>query len=397
MPLISADAIYSPQGWVRDQALWVDDTGRILGWRPLPGLDRAALRHLDGLLVPGWVNAHCHLELSALRGHIDEATGMAGFIGQLFRARAGLSPAALTEACAEALRSLAQTGTAAVGDISNLPLSAAPKAAQDDVYVHTFIELLGLDPAEAEARLAGGQAQAQAFADLPHSLTPHAPYSTSEALLRLIYQQQEPRYSLHLLESQEEVELFAFGGGPLAHFYREIGLPFQPFTQTDPLRHALRDLPPQHPTLLVHNVELPPARLAHLAAQRPQTWFCLCPRTNWYIHRRQPTVAAFAQLTDRICLGTDSLASNHDLDLFGEVQALQRAFPSLPLHRLLRWATTCGAEALGIAKKFGTFVPYSQPGVLWLKGVETQQDDFRLTVRSQVEVLYRGAGWQAKG
>lgn len=387
MPLISADAIYTPQGWATDRVLDLTAEGEVRTLRPRqPG--EAVAQH-RGLLVPGWVNAHCHLELTALGGKIDEATGMTGFIGQLFRARAQLSGEKLQAGVQEGLAYLAQTGTAAVGDISNLPVSAEPKR-QSSLYSHTFIELLGLAPAEAAERLAQGRQLAQSFADLPHSLTPHAPYSTSAELFRQIYASGSDRFSLHLLESAAETELFNSGRGPFLDFYHRLGLPFAPFADRDPQKHALQDAPVNIPLILVHLTELPDTEVANLVSALPQAWFCLCPRSNWFIHRRQPAVEAWAAHPDRVCLGTDSLASNYSLDLWEEVRWLQERYPSLGLHKVIRWATTNGAQALGIAKKFGTFAPASKPGVLLIERVSPVGQGWRLTPQSSLRLLFPG-------
>lgn len=364
MPLFSASALYSPGGWLRDHVLEVSADGRVEALRPRRATDRPQVH--PGCLIPGWVNAHCHLELSALRGDIPEGTGMTGFIGRLFRARAGYAEAALSRAAQQALQAMADRGTVGLGDISNLPVSLAAKQATPAVKTHTFVETLGLATRQAEARLAQAQALAAqcAQAGLAYSLTPHAPYSVSAELLRRLYALAEGPLSLHLLESTEEVDLFETGRGPFARFYAELDLPYERFAAPDALQHAIADLPAEARMLFVHNVELRPPQLRSLVAGFPHAWFVLCPRANWYIHRRLPPVPAFAAVTDRFCLGTDSLASNYSLDLGEEVAYLLRAFPQLDLHRVVRWATTHGAQALGLGAHLGAFQVGTRPGVL---------------------------------
>jgi cytosine/adenosine deaminase-related metal-dependent hydrolase len=364
MPLLTAPAIYSPTGWLHDHVLALTPDGEIEALRPRHAADQP--RPYPGVLIPGWVNAHGHLELSALAGDIPEGTGMTGFIGKLFQARAAYEVDALQTQARQALYDLHQGGTMALGDISNLPITAAVKQGLPEVFTHTFVEALGLAAAEAPARLAQAQATAAAFAaaGLAHSLTPHAPYSVSSELLRMLYVANPGPLSLHLLESQEEVELFATGAGAFARFYAQLGLPYQPFAAKDAVSHVTEALPHQADMLFVHNVELSHPDFVALATGWPRAWFVLCPRANWYIHRRLPMVPALAAHSDRFCLGTDSLASNHSLDLAEEVAFLLTAFPQLDLHRVIRWATTHGAAALGVADRLGQFRLGTRPGVL---------------------------------
>ena len=370
--LLTASAIYSPHGWLRDHVLDLDAKGRIEALRPRHAHDQPQV--YPDYLIPGWVNAHCHLELSALAQDIPEGTGMTGFIGRLFRARAGYSAEELAGAALTALRKLAEQGTMAVGDISNLPASIAAKAQVKEVWTHTFVEVLGLAEEQAQPRLQAAQQLARSFAEagLSHSLTPHAPYSVARGLFRSLYQQAQGPLSLHLLESVEEVELFATGQGPFERFYAELGLPYRPFAATDAIAHATEALPAEAQMLFVHNVELSGPALRALHQRFPRARFVLCPRANWYIHRRLPPVPAFASLTDRLCLGTDSLASNHSLDLGEEVAFLLKAFPQLSLHQVISWGTTHGAQALGLSDRLGSFQVGTQPGVLHWDAVACQ-------------------------
>ena len=387
MPLYTADAIFSPEKWLEQHCLEVDVAGRIQCLRPLESGDEPI--RLSGVLVPGWVNAHCHLELSALAGRIPEETGMTGFIGGIFRERGQVDEATLEQAVEKSLEYLAETGTAAVGDISNLPVSAGPKL-RSAVYTHTFIELLGLDPMQAEERFQQGKNLSFAYRELPHTLTPHAPYSTSSELFHKIYESGQERYSLHLMESLEEVELFQTGGGAFKEFYDRVGLDFVPFAHRDPRTHALEHFPREKDIMLVHLTELAVKEVAPLVEAYPQAMACLCPRSNWYIHRRQPAVITWAEFPSRVCLGTDSAASNYNLDLWEEVKWLQEQFSDLSLHTTVRWATNGGARALGIEEKFGNFMPGMTPGVLHLEEVRKGGDgEYHIQKNTQVKVLAR--------
>jgi len=367
---IRAEAVYTPEGWAQDHVLETDTSGLILSLAPFT--NQTIDQSLSGYLVPGWVNAHCHLELSALRGDIPRGTGMAGFVKALFKARAAYSEPELMEAARMGLQEARQTGTAAIGDISNMALTAAPKRAPRVPYTHTFIEVLGMLESQAESRLEAGKKVAEAFLGLSHSLSPHAPYSVSALLFKKLYHTPGP-FSLHLMESEQEVQLFATNDGPLVEFYREIGLPFSPFEASDPLTHVLKELPADAPILFVHNVQLSPEEIAHLHARFPKAWFVLCPRTNRYIHSQLPDIEGFAKAGDRYCLGTDSLASNDSLDMWEEVKLALTHAEGLDLHRAVKWATTNGANALGVGDRFGAFGEYSRPGIIHLTDSDWQE------------------------
>ncbi|MEM9985157.1 MAG: amidohydrolase family protein [Bacteroidota bacterium] len=389
MPTLFADAIYHPAGWIHDQGLVLSKRGEVLGWEKHAKGSEA--KRVPGILVPGWVNAHCHLELSAFGGKVLEQVGMTGFIRSLFTLRRNIGEWAQQEAVTQAMQRMHEQGTAAVGDISNGLISLAAKQATP-LATHTFVEILGLDPAEATTRLEAGKKVQAGFNGLRTSLTPHAPYSTSTQLFQAIYQENQGPISIHLAESQEEWQLFTQANGAFRDFYRELGIYFQPFDTQDPLDHALKNLPKEVKALLVHLTEVSPERFAHLRETFPLAWFCLCPRSNWYLHRRLPPIAELSpELRQRICLGTDSAASNYSLDLWEEVVFLLNRFPSLSLHEVLRWATTQGAEALGFEDHLGQFMVGKRPGILCLEGLNKIQDGFSLGPQSRVRVLHEAS------
>jgi cytosine/adenosine deaminase-related metal-dependent hydrolase len=166
------------------------------------------------------------------------------------------------------------------------------------------------------------------------------------------------------LEDPAEREFMAEGTGPIAHFLTRIGAygSAAGVSPTDWLQPLLQ-LPPTVPLLLVHLLQATADELA-LLANRPNTWFVLNPRSNLFIHNTLPSHASFAPYANRLCLGTDSLASNHDLDLLAEVNTLLQADPAWDPVALLQAATLNGAEALGIGDEYGCLYPGARPGLL---------------------------------
>lgn len=360
--LLSADWIYTPEGWLSGHLLETDGAGRIVSLR-LPQAGEQP-EHFPGILMPGFVNAHCHLELSMLHGAIPPGCGMTAFASAVVRQRGQYTEAEQREALRAAMADAWQTGTSAIGDICNTTLSAADKRAFPALHFSNFIELLGLDESRAAAIWEAGQHTLAAFGGMEAALTLHAPYSVSAALRARFAASAPQRASFHLLESADEVALFAHGGGALPRWFGEMGIAYSAFSQQDPAQHLLEGFSASLPLLLVHLTEASSAQLAWIAAQFPQSHFCLCPRSNLYIHNTLPDLQKLAPYADRICLGSDSLASNSDLNLLEEVYTLVLEAGAPPLHTLLRWASTQGAQALGLAARYGSFMPGQQPGIL---------------------------------
>ncbi|MEO1452027.1 MAG: amidohydrolase family protein, partial [Bacteroidota bacterium] len=347
-----------------DHVLETDGQGQVLALRPRQAGDQPTL--IEGVLTPGLVNAHCHLELSALKGQIPEGTGMTGFVSALFAGRGQISDEAAAQAVGEALDDAWKTGTVAIGDICNAALSISAKQQEKRVWTHSFIEILGLAEDRAEAIYATGEALAAQFAGLSASLTAHAPYSMSPALLERIGEGTPGRRSVHLLESEAERALFEEEKGDFLDFFEKFNLPYQGFRSEHVLDHITRPFSDEEDMLWVHLTEANPVELAALVRDFPCSYFCLCPRSNYFIHRRYPNLERLLPYADRICLGTDSLASNHDLDMVAEMRTIQELRPEISLHTLLKWTSTQGAAALGKGEQLGHFVAGGSPGIMQL-------------------------------
>lgn len=309
----------------------------------------AELQQLQGLLIPGWVNAHTHLELSHLSGRVVGGEGMAGFVRSLMPLRDQFSVGEQEAACMEAVADLQRTGTAAVGDIANGTVSFAAKAAHPELPIHSFTEVFGLDPTEAARKVAAGLELVRACPP-PASLTLHAPYSCPPELVAAMYAAHSGPYSLHLLESAQEREYVEQGTGPLAELFAGWGAPALRPLVRDAIAHLLDPMPAGRRALLIHLTELTSADRAQLAAHAARgldLYEVLCPASNLYLHGKLPDPELFDWASGRVCLGTDSLASAPSLDLLGEVKLLAERWPEVPTEALLRAATVNGARALG--------------------------------------------------
>jgi len=333
----------------------------------------------SGVLSPGFVNCHCHLELSHMKGVIPEGTGLVDFLSTVIRQRAEAAPPeGVAEAIAAGEQEMLDNGIMAVGDICNTADTVAQKAL-GRLYYHNFIETMGFVEQGAAARFAHSLAVFNAFAEayqLPiesNSIVPHAPYSVSGALFRLIAGfPGNHLLTIHNQESETENEWLLSGKGDFLRLYAALGLDVSFYQGTG--KRSLESFLPyfyrNQSLILVHNVATGAEDVRAARAGGPDLYFCLCPNANLYISGQLPDVELLQRQGCRIVIGTDSLASNHQLSILEELKTLQRAFPGLPTPTLLQWATAGGAEALQAEGVLGTFAAGKQPGVVLIEGGE---------------------------
>lgn len=333
------------------------------------------VQHLEGALIPGLINTHCHLELSHLYGKIAEHTGLQGFVQQVMQHR-NTADNVIIAAMEKADEELYRNGVVAVGDISNLGISAAVKQ-KSKLYYHTFIEVLGFDPSVAETVMKRARGLKEAFYPLNASIVPHAPYSVSPelfAVLKAYSECQENLLSMHNQETADENLFFEQKMGSFLDLYKKLGLDISFFKASgkSSLQTTLPALP-KVKALLVHNTMTSAADLEFAQRTHQDLYWCACPNANLYIESRLPDIALWRDAALKITLGTDSLASNHQLSILAEMMALQGGAAlqteTLAFDELLQWATLNGAEFLGIAARFGSFDPGKNPGMNLVKGL----------------------------
>ncbi|MBB2149857.1 amidohydrolase family protein [Pedobacter gandavensis] len=344
------------------------------------------IKFYEGILVPGFVNTHCHLELSHLKGKIDKHTGLPGFVEQVIRQRQAKDEE-VVDAMEIADRNMYAQGIVAVADISNQLISKEVKEISG-IYYHTFIEAMGFNPGKAADIIEAAKIMKKAFQPLNASIVPHAPYSVSDNLFNEIRKEGEVHQdliSIHNQETPEENEFFEYKSGSFLKLYEFLGLNIDFFKATgrSSLQSYLPKLSPSLKTLLVHNTFSSSADLDFAKANHPALYWCLCPNANLYIENKLPALPLFLEAGVKITLGTDSLASNDQLSIVAEMRTLQQHF-QLPLAQLLSWATINGAEFLGIEDRFGSLVPGKTPGINLLEYVEK---DGEMWITGQIKRL----------
>lgn len=332
----------------------------------------------QGILCPGFINAHCHIELSHLKGVIPEKTGMTAFIMAVMKERQRPEQEILT-AIEEAETAMLNNGIVAVGDICNTALSLHQKQ-QGLLYYHNFVECTGFVPATAQDRFNQSVEVFNQFAPnygIPVSsvsLVPHAPYSVSPDLFEKITSfPGNQLLTMHNQESEDEALFFKEKKGDLISLYDQLKIDLSFFTA--PRQSSLQSVLPHfkynQSLLLVHNVNTTDSDLEAIrksALKVSDCYLCLCPNANNYIGNGLPDVDLLMNSGITIVVGTDSLASNRQLSVLEELKTLHASFPHIPVSQLLQWATFNGAKALQLDEILGSFEVGKQPGVLLLEG-----------------------------
>jgi len=319
-------------------------------------IDFSDYETFEGYLVPGFVNAHCHLELSHLKGKIGEKSGLVDFVLDVQKYR-NVEPEIVQEAMRNAEEEMMVNGIVAVGDISNSDDSFEIKKSSN-LYYHTFLEVLSFTPSRAAMVLNNFKElkrKAKQF-NLPSSISPHAPYSVSRELFQLIAEQKEQVYTLHHLESLQEIMFLKEKVGEFLRLYDFFHVSIDNFEphEASATKYWLNNFNVDK-LILVHNTFLSDDAFVSINQWIPNLYWCLCPNANLYIENRLPNMPSLIAKGAKICIGTDSLASNHQLDILSELKTIKSHFQDISTEYLLQCATIHGAEALGIDDEYGKF------------------------------------------
>ena len=347
---------------IEDGAVVVAE-GTILDVGPFPLLRRQwpeapARDHYETALLPALVNTHAHLDLSALAGQVQPKGSMAEWIRSLLATRERFHEDGLEKARLGALDSLRTFGTGMVGDIlsSGIFPGGLPN---DTVVTQTFVEVFGLHAQGLEVAIDQLPPAARKILKENHesvSLAAHAPYTTSASLLKQVKNWGTARakiISIHAAESEEEILFLHSGQGPLRDLLEERG--HEPDRWEIPGCGAITYLDRlgflDTLTLCVHGVHLSEGEVQVL--KRSGAGVCLCPRSNLFIGHGLPPVQQFLEAQISCSIGTDSLASNADLNLFEEMAVLIKECSINP-DVVLAMATLNGARNLGMASCYGS-------------------------------------------
>jgi cytosine/adenosine deaminase-related metal-dependent hydrolase len=362
-----------------NQVLITDNTGVIID---MVDVNAAGddIESFNGLLTPCLINCHCHLELSHMKGIIPKHTGLVDFVLKVVNERHFEEQEIMT-AIEKGENEMLLNGIVAVGDICNNEFTISQKS-KGKLRYHNFIESSGFPPAVAAKRFQRVVDLYNSYAaSLPaNSIVPHAPYSVSPEMFKMINEiPGNQLLTIHNQETEAENEFIKKGTGEFRRMFEKMGIDisfFKPAGRSS-LQTWLPYLTNRQSIILVHNVatseadiefakhlRMSPEYFGQSSNLKPQTYFCLCPNANLYITNKLPDVNMLMNLDCNIVLGTDSLASNDQLSIWAEINTLKKNFPALELATLLQWATINGANALGIEQEFGSFEKGKKPGIV---------------------------------
>ena len=336
---------------------------------------------IDGALVPGFVNTHCHVELSHLHGKFYKGSGMAGFIDQINALRDWAGFDVKERLTQEWMDKMWNDGVSAMADISNDDSSFAVKASHK-MYTRTFLEVFGSEPEMCDGVMAD-VAALNALAEekgLDAAPTPHSCYTMSPQLLSASAGAglDKGYISYHSQESMEEEELLVSGSGAMYENRVRNGMSTPPVTGESSLKYFLARLEDARPSpyyqhiLLVHNVCLKQDDIDQAKKVMNNVYWAVCPLSNIFIHNALPPIPLMRRNSLAITVGTDSLSSNDDLSMIKELACLHKHFPEVPMGELFTWACLNGARFLSKESVLGSLEPGKCPGIVLVKGLDDQ-------------------------
>lgn len=349
--------------------------------------ETGSVEYYNGVIIPGFVNCHSHLELSHLKGRISENQGLSGFIKTVRETRID-DPEKIYKSMLQADGEMYDEGIVLCADICNTADSFIIKD-RSRINYFNLIEVFGIDPDKSEKRIQESMNVAESALRLnfPLSIVPHSAYSLSIPLLRKLKEicSGNKVTSVHFMESQHEVTFLAQHSGPLYSTYKESGLlPPELMTPVNHISFVLDHITRSGNLILVHNTFADTETIRALKIRSNLFW-CLCPRSNIFVEGCVPPLDILIREECEIAVGTDSLASNKQLSILKELLTLQEYFPFLQFPELIRWATLNGARALGMENRYGSIEPGKKPGLLLIN--EMDLINLRLTGQSFVRRL----------
>lgn len=335
------------------------------------------VQQLEGILTPGLINCHCHLELSHLKNVIPPQTGLVEFLCSVVTKR-DFSPEIIQQEIVKAEKEMYDNGIVAVGDIGNTADTAEVKS-KSKIRWQNFVEVLSFTDEKTEENFKHYKIVAKKLeaalrtSIIPHrtSLVPHAPYSISLKTFQLINEATKGQViSIHNQEHPAEDELYKTGGGGYLRLFQIFGIDKSPFPVTG--KSSIRSVLPYfnngQTILLIHNTFMPEEDVIwaneYAAIHGLKLVYCVCINANLYIENKVPPIDLLMKHNCHIVLGTDSYSSNWQLSIAKEMEAVQKYFPHIPIETILQWATSSGATALGWEDDLGNFKNGKRSGVI---------------------------------
>jgi len=384
--LISAKQIHNGHTWLPEgSVIDISESGHVNAIHD-PAIQDEAVFY-EGILTPGFVNAHCHLELSHMKGAIPELTGLIPFLQTIPKHRNNFTEDFKKDARHNAFHEMLKNGIVAVGDIANTSESLDLRYL-DLMHFHTFVEAIGFSETNVQKLFDRSVHVYKEFAAQDpgekqnrQSIVPHAPYSVSHSLFRMIdAHKKDAIISIHNQESRAEDEYYLVKHGPVNKLLHGLGIDDSFFKSSgkSSLQTYLEWLSTSHPFIFIHNTFTKRNDVEVAQAYLKNVSWCFCPNANMYIEHQLPDVEMFMQQHAQICIGTDSLASNHQLSVLAELLTLKKHFPSLDWETMFSWATYNGARALQLDSIIGSIEPGKKPGIIQIMNLDAAAQEIKV-------------------
>ncbi len=374
MQWLTADIVFDGYKFHSNLYLQVDASGEIVQLKD--STPNEAYKKHNGLLMPGMINAHCHLELSHTKGLIEEKTGLSTFLQNVSKKMLQkVEDTLIQKAQQVADAQMCKNGIVAVGDICNTTKSIEVKQASKIKYFN-FIECIAIRETDSVKRFADYKKVFDEFrkAALPASLVLHTPYTCNEGMYKLVNEHSN-FISIHNQESEAENLLFERKEGSFDAFYEYFGLDKNEIIQKKSCKSSFENskrlLSAGSKKLFVHNTF---TRKDDFTFIDKNDWFCFCPKANLYIEDQLPDILLFTHIQERLVLGTDSLASNDSLNILAEAKSIQDNFPDIPLNKILQWATSNGAKLFGLEDTLGSFEVGKSPSFVVVEDFDLKNE-----------------------
>ena len=368
-----------------DHVVVTEDDGTILSIDPMSAHDSSSVQKFDGIITPGFINTHCHLELSHMKGLVDTGTGLIPFISSVVKYR-DFPEEQILDAIEKGDREMYDEGIVAVGDISNKVDTAATKK-KSKINYYTFVEMFDfMQSSMTEATIDQYKTVFDAHDDTDGNkkcFVPHAPYTVSVGLYEYIRNEnyQEDTISIHNQETQAEQDLFINKEGGFLPFYEGFGFSLEKFDATGKgsIHHAMKYLNANMKTLFVHNT-----LTSAMDIEAAQNWswkvhWATCANANLYIENQLPDYRAFLDAGAKMTIGTDSLTSNWQLSVMEEMKTIKKYKSYIPVETLITWACKNGAEALGYEDQLGTIEVGKKPGLVHIDAIINSDDSIDIS------------------
>lgn len=326
------------------------------------------LEYFKGIIIPGFINTHCHIELSHLKGKAPTGKGLLPFLRHVVTLR-DIDQETIDKAIEEADQEMWDNGIQAVGDICNKSDSFKVKE-KSKIQYYSFVEMFDFLQENRMEEMIKGYVEVYKKATGLKSAVPHAPYSVSDRLFQRLHQMNNAGsiISIHNQETEAEEEFFRNGKGGFFDFYKGFGFDLSHFeaTGTSSIRYSMQHMRPDQQTLFVHNTLTSTEDIQAAEAWNKHLYWVVCANANLYIENRMPTLQSFIDTGVTVTLGTDSLTSNWQLSILEEMKTITRYQSSVPFETLLQWATLNGAKSLRMDDQLGSLEEGKSPGILHL-------------------------------